>query len=104
MARAVGLIEVYGLVAALVAGDAACKAANVRIEAFDRNRPPPTAEEVEVPLIILVKFRGNVEDVRAAMDAAEVAANKVSGVVSKYIIANPSGDTEKMLRLDGLNE
>ncbi len=104
MAQAVGLIEVYGLVAALVAGDAACKAANVKIEAFDRNRPPPTAKDVEVPLIILVKLRGNVEDVKAAIDAAEVAANKVSGVVSKYVIPNPSEDTEKMLRLDGLDE
>ena len=29
MAQAVGLLEVYGLVAAFVAGDAGCKAADV---------------------------------------------------------------------------
>ncbi|NMB44617.1 MAG: BMC domain-containing protein [Clostridiales bacterium] len=102
MAKAVGMIEVYGLVAALIAGDAGCKAANVVIEALDRNRP--SKADIPVPLVIMVKFRGNVEDVKAAIEAAEVAANKVTGVVSKYIIANPSEDTEKLLKRDGLAE
>lgn len=102
MAKAVGMIEVYGLVAALIAGDAGCKAANVVIEALDRNRP--SNADIPVPLVIMVKFRGNVEDVKAAIEAAEVAANKVTGVVSKYIIANPSEDTEKLLKRDGLAE
>ena len=39
MAQAVGILEVYGLVAAFVAGDAGCKAANVTLEPFDRNKP-----------------------------------------------------------------
>ena len=38
MAKAVGIIEVYGLVAAFVAGDAGCKAANVTVENFDKNK------------------------------------------------------------------
>ena len=36
MARAVGLIEVYGLVAAFAACDAGCKAADVTVEPFDQ--------------------------------------------------------------------
>ena len=35
MAKAVGMIEVFGLVAAFVACDAGCKAANVTVETFD---------------------------------------------------------------------
>ena len=97
------MIEVYGLVAAFVAGDAGCKAANVVIEAFDRNKPA-NADNLPVPLIVIVKFRGNVEDVKAAIEAAEVAANRVSGVISKYVIANPSEDTEKLLKISGLDD
>ena len=39
MTEAVGMIEVYGLVAAFAACDAGCKAANVRVENFDKNKP-----------------------------------------------------------------
>jgi microcompartment protein CcmL/EutN len=103
MTSAVGIIEVFGLVAAFVAGDAGCKAANVTIEAFDRNKPA-NADNLPVPLIVIVKFRGSVEDVKAAVEAAESAANKVSGVLTKHIIANPSKDTEKLLALNGLDK
>ena len=36
--EAVGMLEVYGCCAALVAADAACKAAAVRIDALDKNK------------------------------------------------------------------
>ncbi|WMJ88683.1 BMC domain-containing protein [Anaerocolumna sp. MB42-C2] len=103
MVNAVGMIEVFGLVAAFVAGDAGCKAANVTIETFDRNKPA-NADSLPVPLIVMVKFRGSVEDVKAAVEAAETAANKVSGVITKHVIANPEKDTEKMLALNGLDK
>ena len=35
MAEAVGILEVFGLTTAFVAGDAGCKAANVRMEVFE---------------------------------------------------------------------
>ena len=38
MGKAVGIIEVYGLAAAFVACDAGCKAANVTVENFDKNK------------------------------------------------------------------
>lgn len=101
MGEAVGLLEVYGLTAAFVAGDAACKAACVTIEAFDRNKPA-NADQLPVPLLICVKIRGSIADVTAGLDAAEAAANKISGVVAKHIIARPEKDTEKMLRINAI--
>ena len=102
MANAVGMIEVFGLVAAFVAADAGCKAGNVTIETFDKNKPA-NADELPVPLIVMVKFRGSVSDVRAAVEAAEEAANQLTGVISKHVIPSPEIDTEKMLKLSGLD-
>ncbi|SCP96650.1 BMC domain-containing protein [Anaerobium acetethylicum] len=101
MHEAVGLLEVFGLVAAFVASDAACKAANVRIESLDKNKPA-NADALPVPLIMVVKMRGSIADVNAGMEAAEAAANKLTGVVTKHIIAAPTSDTEKMLRISAL--
>ncbi len=103
MGRATGIIEVYGLVAAFVACDAGCKAANVTVEPFDKNKPGHP-ELLKVPLIVVVKFRGSVEDVKAAVEAAAQAANRVSGVVTTHLIANTEPDTDKMLALSGLDK
>ena len=102
MADAVGMIEVFGLTAAFVAADAGCKAGNVRLETFDKNKPA-NADTLPIPLIVMVKFRGSVSDVKAAMEAAEEVANNLTGVISKHIIPSPEIDTEKMLKLSGLD-
>lgn len=102
MGLAVGMVEVYGLVAAFAACDAGCKAANVVVEKFDKNKPA-NADSLPVPLLVCVKFRGNVSDVTAAVDAAIQAANSVSGVVSHYVIPKCEEDTEKMLKLSGFD-
>ena len=101
--QAVGIVEVYGLVCAFVAGDAGCKAANVTMEPFDKNKPA-NADKLPVPSIVCVKFRGSVEDVTAAVDAAEEAAQKLTGVVTKHVIAGPVADTEMMFKLNGLDK
>ncbi len=103
MGNALGIIEVYGLVTAFVAGDAGCKAANVTMEPFDRNKPA-NADNLPVPLIVAVKFRGSIEDVRAAVEAAEQEAKRLSGVITKHIIAAPDSGVEKMLGLNGLDK
>lgn len=103
MAEAVGFLEVYGLVAAFAAGDAGCKAANVRMEPFDRNKPA-NADSLPVPLLVTVKFRGSVSDVRAALEAGAEAAKKISGIVAVHEIASPTEDTEKLLHLNGLDK
>ena len=103
MGEAVGILEVYGLATAFMAADAGCKAGNVTIETFDKNKPA-NADELPVPLIVMVKFRGSVSDVRAAVEAAEEAANQLTGVISKHVIPSPEIDTEKMLKLSGLDK
>jgi microcompartment protein CcmL/EutN len=99
MKRSAGLLEVYGLAAAFAAADAACKAANVEVESFDRNKPM-NADKLPVPLIVVVKLKGNLEDVKAAVEAGKAAAEKVSGVVLTHIIPNPTEDCEKMLAIN----
>ena len=103
MGKATGIIEVFGLAAAFVAVDAGCKAANVTVENLDKNKPG-NADALPVPLIVAIKFRGTVEDVKAAVDAAAFAAAQVSGVVSKHIIANTEESTEKMLKLNAFDK
>ena len=96
--QAVGLLEVYGLVTAFAAADAACKAANVTIEAFDKNKPQG-GDDMPLPLLVLVKLRGSIADIKAAMEAGEAAAVSLGGVFSKHIIARPTEDTEKILKV-----
>ena len=103
MGKATGIIEVFGLAAAFVAVDAGCKAANVTVENLDKNKPG-NADALPVPLIVAIKFRGSVADVTAAVEAAAIAAEGVSGVVSKHIIANNEESTEKMLKLNAFDK
>ena len=94
MQEAAGLLEVFGCVAAFAAADAAAKAANVTIQSIDKNKPA-NADALPVPLITCLKIRGSVADVEAAMDAAAAAAESITGVVSRYIIASSvRGDGE----------
>ena len=97
MAEAVGILEVFGLATAFVAGDAGCKAANVRLEVFDKNSLP-------VPLLVCIKFRGSVTDVTAAVEAGMEVANRMTGVVQHYVIPNPEEGTEKMLKISALDK
>ena len=101
--EAVGLLEVYGLTCAFLAADAGCKAADVRLETFDKNKPA-NADSLPVPLLVTVKFRGSVAAVEAAMEAGEEMAKSVTGVVQRHIIARPTGDTEKMLKLSAFDK
>ncbi|MBO5294235.1 MAG: BMC domain-containing protein [Clostridia bacterium] len=103
MGKAVGMIEVYGLVAAFAACDAGCKAANVTVEHFDKNKPA-NPDGLPVPLQVLVKFRGSVEDVTAAVEAAAVEVNKISSVVTKHIIPSMEDSAEKMLHLNAFDK
>ncbi|MBO5461357.1 MAG: BMC domain-containing protein [Ruminococcus sp.] len=103
MGEAVGMLEVYGLATAFAAADAGCKAGNVRIETFDKNKPA-NADELPVPLLVMIKFRGSVSDVEAALDAARAKARELAGIVNEHSIARPTEDTEKMLKLSGLDK
>ena len=94
--RAVGILEVFGLVCAFMAADAGVKAAIVTLEPFDKNKPA-NADSLPVPLLVTIKFRGNVEDVTAAVEAGKAVAEATTGVVTSHIIPRPTQDTLKML-------
>ena len=103
MGNATGIVEVYGLVAAFVACDAGCKAANVTVEHFDKNKPG-NPDGLDVPLIVAVKFRGSITDVEAAVEAAKLAAERVSGVVFFNDTATTEIYTEPMLKLNAFDK
>ena len=103
MAQACGIIEVFGLVTAFEAADAGCKAADVTLETFDRNKPA-NADALPVPLIICIKVRGSVVDVTAAVDAAQEVAERSTGMVSRYIISGPDEGTQMMFGLNAFDK
>lgn len=100
--RAVGILEVYGLCCAFIAADAGCKAANVTLEPFDKNKPA-NADSLPVPLLVTIKFRGSVEDVTEAVEAGKLTAEALTGVVQSHIIPRPTEDTLKMLHISGFD-
>ena len=83
MAEAVGILEVFGLATAFVAGD---------------------ADSLPVPLLVCIKYRGSVADVTAAVEAGMEVANRMTGVVQHYVIPNPDEGTEKMLKISALDK
>ena len=87
---AVGVFELYNLVACFVALDAASKAANVKIQSVERNRLKSGA---------CVKMRGSVSDVNAAMEVALETAKPLGKIVSHTVIASPTADTETALKM-----
>ena len=87
---AIGVFELESECICFVALDAAAKAANVKIQAVERNRLKAGA---------CVKIRGSVSDVKAAMEAALDAAKGRSKVVSHTVIAAPSEDTETAITM-----
>ena len=97
------MLEVFGLATAFAAADAGCKAGYVRLENFDKNKPA-NADELPVPLIVMIKFRGQVADVEAALEAATAKAESMTGIVTKYKISRPTEDTEKMLKLNAFDK
>ena len=86
--QALGLIETFGLVAAIEAADAAVKAANVLLLGYEKTRGGG---------MVLVKIRGDVGAVQAAVDAAVVAAERVSKVVSHHVIPRPHEGMDPMI-------
>ena len=103
MGEAVGMLEVFGLSTAFAAADAGCKAGNVRLETFDKNKPA-NADSLPVPLLVCIKYRGSVSDVTAAVEAGMKVAESMTGVVQHYIIPNPEPGTQKMLKISALDK
>jgi ethanolamine utilization protein EutM len=88
---ALGLVETKGLVGAIEAADAGLKAANVRLLATER---------VDAGLVT-VMFGGDVAAVKAAVDAAAAAAERVGHLVSSHVIPRPNPQVAEIVGEDG---
>lgn len=91
MGEAVGLVEVKGLAAAIETLDAATKAADVKVAGWETTKGSG---------LVVVKFRGEVGAVRAALEAAEVAARNLTSVYASRLIPRPDPEIESMLGHD----
>lgn len=85
--EALGLVETRGLVAALEAGDAMVKSANVKVIGYEHAGSG----------LVTVKVRGDVGAVQAATEAGKTAAMRIGEVVSVHVIPRPHADVEKVL-------
>ncbi|WP_051357479.1 BMC domain-containing protein, partial [Fusobacterium nucleatum] len=91
MLEALGLIEVVGLVGAIEAADTASKAADVKVIGYELTKGSG---------MVLVKIVGGVSAVKSAVEAASVAAERVTQIVGKRVIARPSDELDKILNIE----
>ena len=100
--KALGMIEVYSFTTAVCVADVMAKAADVKIIAFDRNRP--IREDVPAPLVMEVKIEGSVSAVKSAIEAGVSYSKGEGKYIVSHVIANPDFETEKMAYLLDLNK
>lgn len=79
MLPALGLIETKGLVGAIEAADAMCKAANVNL----------VSKEKVTGALVIIKIVGEVAAVKSAVDAGAAAAQRVGQLISAHVIPRP---------------
>ena len=91
MSNALGMIETKGLVGAIEAADTASKAADVKVIGYELTKGSG---------MVLVKIVGGVSAVKAAVDAASMAAERICQVVSKLVIARPSDELDKIIKVE----
>lgn len=87
---AIGIFEVDSLAAAFAALDEASKAADVKIQAVERNRVKSGA---------CVKMRGYISDVNAAMEVALRTASRYGTVTGSTVIASPDAGTDAAMKM-----
>ena len=92
MLEALGLIEVVGLVGAIEAADTASKAADVKVIGYELTRGSG---------MVVVKIVGGVSAVKSAVEAASVAAEKITQIISKHVIARPSDEIKEIQVVKG---
>ena len=85
--EALGMIETRGLVAAVEAADAMCKAANVTLIGTERIGSG----------LATVMVRGDVGAVNAAVESGSSAASRLGELVATHVIPRPHTDVEQIL-------
>jgi len=89
MAEALGMIETRSFPAVVEAADAAVKAAKVELVSYEKTGGGYTT----------VIVRGDVAAVKAAVDAANIAAGRVGDVVAVHVIARPHANVDTVMPL-----
>ncbi len=84
---ALGLIETRGLVGAVEAADAMCKAARVQL----------IGKEISGGGLVTVMVRGEVGAVKASVEAGASAARRVGELLSQHVIPRPAADLEEFI-------
>lgn len=88
--QAIGMFELDSLGACYIALDAAAKTANVSVQGVERNRLKSGA---------CVKLRGSISDVKAAMEAAILAAEPYGKVTAQNVIALPGEGVDTAMEM-----
>ncbi len=91
MQMALGLIEALGFTTAVAALDAASKAAEVTLVGTER------IIGVGGMVGVNIQIAGEVAAVRAAVDSALTAANRVGIVQSSHVIPRPHDEVDKLI-------
>ncbi|CAM3793955.1 BMC domain-containing protein [Mesobacillus zeae] len=86
--KALGLIEVKGYLGAVLAADAALKAANVRLVKIEKIKGALTT----------VMLDGDVGAVSAAVDAGAAAVTGIATLISSHVIPRMHEETEMLVR------
>ena len=84
---ALGMVETRGLVAAIEAADAMCKAANVDLVGTEKIGSG----------LVSVMVRGDVGAVKAATEVGGAAASRLGELVAVHVIPRPHNDVQKIL-------
>ena len=100
---ALGMIEVYGYATSIVVADKMAKTADVEIVAIDKNKPA-NGDSAEVPLVMVVKFEGDVAAVEAGMQAGIKEAKDRGLYITSKIISRQSEDMEWFAHLSALGK
>ena len=100
---ALGMIEVYGFTTAIVVADRVAKTADVELVAIDENKPAG-GDSAEVPLVMVVKFEGNVGAVESALNAGSEEAKKRGLYITSRLISGQSPDIEWFAHLNALGK
>ncbi len=85
--EALGMVETRGLVAAIEAADAMCKAANVSLVGTEKIGSG----------LVTVMVRGDVGAGKSSVEAGASSASKLGELVATHVIPRPHSDVEMIL-------
>ena len=85
--EALGMVETRGLIAAIEAADAMCKAANVALVGTEKIGSG----------LVTVMVRGDVGAVKSAVEAGSSSAQRLGELVATHVIPRPHSDVEMIL-------